>query len=134
MSTTANIGYGSTLKYGSTAVAQVVDITGPAIKVDAVDVSNQGSPQVGSNKSAWREKIPGLSDPGSITFNLVYIKAAVTALFGLIAATQTWNLTFPDGAIWSCSGFITELKDGTPLDDRMTVDVTIELTGTPTFT
>lgn len=131
---TGNIGYGAVLAYSAddvtyTSVAQVLDIDGPSIKTDSVDITNMDS------TSATREKIPGLIDPGQYTFSIVHLKTTVTALFALLRVVRFWRLTLPGGeGVWKSKGFIVDLKPGTPVEDKMTDDLTIELSEVLTFT
>jgi hypothetical protein len=132
MATIASIGYGATLKFGATLVGQVVDIDW-SMSCGKDLVSNQGSP---SNAAGgfWVEKIPTASDAGSLTFNVIYNAAQMAALFVLMGATQTWKLTFPDTHFLTSSGFITDIKKGTPLETHETIDITIECTGALVYT
>lgn len=131
--TTANLGYGSRLAYslsGSsyTDVAQVEDITGPSIKVDSVEVTNQDS------ASAAKEFISGLIDAGELTFSIVYLKTIVTAVYALIRTTYYWKVTLTDSSTWVCQGFLTAIEPGVPVGDKIGVNFTVKFTGKPTFT
>lgn len=135
MATVASIGYGAALTYGGTRLAQVVDVKWKP-KIDSKDVSNQDSPAVGgSAKNAWREKIPGLVDAGQITVNCVFKKAILTALGTLIGITSTWQLVGADAGAttFSATGFVVDWDFGIPVEDKETIDITIELTGAVTL-
>ena len=132
--TTAEIGYGHHLAYSPdgtswTNVLQVVDINGPDVQVVSVKVTNTDSP------GGYQEKIPGLADAGQATCNTIYSTAGLTAIFALVRLTKFWRIVYADTHVWQVSsGFLTKLADGSPLEDRETLDVTIEWSGAPTYT
>ena len=69
----AFIGHGTLLQRGDggdpetfTTVAEVLNISGPSLSRDTIDVTTMDSPD------EWIEFIAGLNDVGEITFDLVY--------------------------------------------------------------
>lgn len=137
--TTANIGFKSILGYSQEGLAytgalQVVDISGPDIDVAEVKVSNNDLVE------PWHEKIPGMVDPGTLTFNCIYVKGGLAALAALLPTAaqprpiRYWRVSYPDNSTWICQGFLKRLNTGAPLEDRETVDVTVCFTGKANFT
>ena len=132
MASTGSIGYGLTIGYSAdgvayTNVAQVAD-SNVSRTGDKGLITNNDSP------SARKEKMPGLVDPGSVTFNIIYKKSAMTALMALLRLTRYWKVTCQDNCTFVDQGFITELKQGRPVEDKETLDVTVEYTGKETWT
>jgi len=131
---TAFIGYGSTLGFADTqagsytTVAQVVDIQGPGIEIPGVKITNQDS------VSAAQEKLPGLADAKQIKIKLIYLKTAVTTLYGLYRLQKFWKITYPDASTWIGFGHITMYDPNAPLEDAIVMEITIELSGKPVFT
>lgn len=127
----AYTGFATTIKFGGTAVVAVTDISGPGITVTSIDVSTRDS--------LARKFLPGMYDAGEITFSIVYDPDAVThaaittALLAgtVLACVLTLSDTTP--ATVTFSGFITNFSVKTPLDDAMTADVTVKITGVPVW-
>ncbi len=61
MSSSAKSAFGTTLKKGGTAIAELTNITGPSQTADEIDVSSHDSPD------GYREFIQGMRDGGEIT-------------------------------------------------------------------
>lgn len=138
--TQALSGFGTLLKIGDggtptenfTTIAEVTDITAPGLTMDVIDVTSHDSPD------ALREKIAGLKDLGECTFTINYIPTHAThnATTGLIRdwknrTKRNFKLVFPDAGAttWSFSGFVTNFQPSAPVDDKLTADVTITLSG-----
>lgn len=133
--------YSSTLSWDTaggtnyTALAEVVNIDMPALKVPAADFSNLNSP------SATREKRPKMVDPGSGKFTLTWTKAMHTSLMAQLRTYPiSWKVTYPlvgtettaSKATWT--GFIGGIGNPIPEDDRITLDVDLEASGPITVT
>jgi len=140
----ANIAaYGIALKQGDggspesfTDIAQVVNLGGPSLKLDPLDVTNHGS------TSGWREFIGGLLDAGEVTLELNYDPAEGThdATTGLIAdmtarTVRNFQLVFPDSGstLWSFAALVTGFEIGAPVDGKLTASATLKLSGQPTL-
>lgn len=139
MTTEANIGFGTLFQtdYGSgyVTLAEVTNITPPAMARDSIDVTHEQSP------NGWREKIPGLKDAGEIglELNLVPGGAALASLMGELAldgqdAVLPRRILFPDGSRFDCNGFLTGNEPDTPIDDKMALSVTVTVSGEPVLT
>lgn len=127
----AYTGFATTIKFGGTPVVAVTDISGPGITVTSIDVSTRDS--------LARQFKPGMYDAGEVTFSIVYDPDAVThgaITTALLAGTVlACILTLSDAtpATITFSGFITNFSVKTPLDDAMTADVTVKVTGVPVW-
>ncbi len=130
-------GFGTLLKLGATTVAGVRDISGPNLSLETPDVTNH------SSTGAWREFVGGVKDGGEVTFDLVFDPVAAThknASGGLLyllttRASGSFSLTFPDtgATVWSFAAFVTAFEPGEPIDDALTANVTLKITGQPTL-
>ncbi len=142
--TDAVIGHGTILAFGNgaspesfTALAEVFSISGPSMARESPDASHMASP------GAWREFISGMKDPGEITVECNHLPGnstqdASTGVLSLFAsgARTNWRMTFPDGSpptVWEFLGVVTAFSPTTPLDEKMTLSVTIKLSGQPDF-
>lgn len=120
-----------------TEVGFCLTISAPKMKAKSVDVTHLRS------EDKFREFMQGFRDAGEISVKLQYEKEQCEDLYEIFAeedpadAEKTWRITFPDGTVgsfWQGAGFLQDFADGdTPEDDRLTGDVTIKLTGKPTF-
>ena len=137
-----SIGYGVSLAQGAyptpttyTALAELLEVDQPKRKVKAVDITNNSSP------ARTMEKIPGLVDSGEITGKLVYTPAGKAAVESAIGVLASWKIQMPLtgaqttlGDAFTFAGFVSADGGETPLDDKIVIDVTIEITGPVTFT
>lgn len=128
-------GFGVTLSISDTsggsytAVGEILGVTGPGISMDPVELTHA------SSDNGFRERVSGLADAGEITFDINFVKAQMTTLYGYIRTTKWWKVTLPDsGSTWVCAGQITGIENEAPIDDRVTASITVQLTGKPTFT
>lgn len=136
----ARLGYGVTLAYGDnaspevfTAIAELTgSLSGPNLSQDSIDVSHTAS------TSKYREFIGGLIDAGEITasFNLLLDTTQEQARTLLTGGTKrNWRLSFPVSPVetLTCEALVTGWNPSTPIDAQMTLDLTIKLSGVPTW-
>jgi hypothetical protein len=120
-----------------TDIAAVRDISGPALVTTAIDTS--------SRAGKARTFLPGMLDSGEVVFDILYDPDAAGHAAGVAgglvklqqdATVCDWKLLFPTattvvGAAFS--GFVTGFAAKMPLDDAMTADLTIKITGAVTI-
>jgi len=120
-----------------TTVVQVREISGPAVSTTVIDVS--------SRAAIARTFLSGMQDSGEVTFDIVYdpdeAGHSATVAGGLVklqkdGTASVWKLLFPVattvvGATFSA--FVTNFSLKTPLDDAMTADLTLKITGDVTW-
>jgi predicted secreted protein len=138
--------YGSEFKIGDdgtsetfTAVAEVIDISGPSMTRDAIDVTNQDS------TSGWREFVPGMRDGGevSITANWIPVNATHDGTSGILSKFTDDVLhnfqiiTADDGSSGSMdidfAGLVTNFNPTLPLTEQGQLDFTIKISGAVTI-
>jgi hypothetical protein len=130
-----DVGYGTSITYGSGFFAQITSIQWDGLGRRAIDVTHMASP------NAYMAYMPSdLKDAGTITVEILF-DPDDAVLARLSAAAETITITFavPSGgstaATWACSGFMIEMGNiRVPLDDRMEATVKLKLTGLPTIT
>ena len=132
-------GAGTTLKIAiasatssSTTIGNITNVGNTQTR-DTIDISTMDS------TSKFREFIAGMADAGELTFTCNYDgSAAGTAndLSTFYQAGTVYNtlVTFPDASTWTCNGLFSSLGHAIPFDDKISQDVTIKLTGVPTYT
>ena len=130
-------GYGTLLKAGATTIAEVTDISGPSIKLDTQDVTTYVSP------GAFREKLATLLDAGDVKFTISFLPTDATHNYtaGLLhnmvtKALITYSLVFPNtgATTWTFTAYVAGFDLKTPVDNRIQADITLTITGMPTFT
>ena len=139
--------FGSVLQWdpaGGTAwsaVGQVKDASGPSISRGTVDVSTQDS------TSGYREFLPGLADGGDVSFALGWDptdadhqQGAGTGLIGNFVndgctmAAWKWTVNTCSGTYyWTFDGFLTGFSPSVPMEGELTADVSVKVSGVPTF-
>jgi hypothetical protein len=130
------IGLGLIVAYESatpgtyTAVGDVREFDAHTITVDTVDVTNFG------HTDGFRRFIAALADAGEVSFTISYDPALTvyTALqtIATARALKNWKFTYLGGANTIVSAILTSLGRAVPLDDSMTVEVTLKVSGAPT--
>lgn len=130
-------GIGTLLKLGDgvggfTTITEVTDISGPSMSADSVEYTNHSSPNY------TREFKPGLVDPGEVTFTVNWIPDDAT--HGLTAGlayllknrlSRDFELIFPDSTKWTFEAFVTGYEVNAPIDDKLSCDITLKVTGFP---
>ena len=149
MTTDADIGHGILLQRNDgdspddwETLAEVRDVNGPNMTQDTPDASHMLSP------GRFREFISGMKDGGEGSATLAYVPGGATlaSLVGDFNGKEAveYRILFPDGTnstptnlvydtAWRFDGIINNLSPAMPLDDSMTLDVTIKVTGKPTL-
>lgn len=143
--TNALIGYGVHLARGDgaspevfTNLAEVIDLSAPSMTKDSVEATHTDSPD------SFREFIPGLKDGGEFTAVCNFLPSNATqdntsggALNDFINETTTrnWRISFPGSptVTWTFKAVITGYEAVTPIDDRMTLNLTFKVAGAPTI-
>lgn len=134
----AEIGYGAELRVGATTAATsatvvlggVKNLPPPPFTRDLIDVTSNTSP------NATREFIPGLKDPGELSFEINWVPGNSTdAVFQAMLLEQDprvfevrYTQVTPNVA-FTFSAFLTGYEADAPMDDAMTASVTLKVTG-----
>lgn len=120
-------GDGATPTEAFTKLAEVYNITGPGMTRETVETTTYDS------TDGYREKIGGLRDGGTLTFTMNFKRSTYLIIKGDFEedAAKNYQVVFPDTdeTTLSFSGLVTELPTSIPEGDRITVDVTIEISG-----
>lgn len=134
--TLLKIGDGATPTEVFTTIAEVVNITGPGLSMDPLDVTSH------SSTAGWKEFIGGLLDAGEVSFEINYIPTDAThdATAGLIndmenRTKRNFEVIFPDSGNtkWTIAALVTGFEPGAPVDGKLTASVSLKLSGQPTL-
>jgi len=129
MTTAAKSAFGTTLKKGEVAIAELTSIGGPTISADTLDVTSHDSPD------GYREFLQGLRDAGEISIEGNFIpgnagqKALKTDMDD--GSSDSYTVTFPTamGTTWEFSAIITAFETSAPFDDKASFTATLKITG-----
>ena len=145
----AAIGFGGKLEYYTGAtwadVGRVVDIR-LNVDVAEADASHQQGPQQYNAgppvvpRVPFMEAIPGKASC-EVTFNCIFDPGAAqhqATILDFLGQEKTWRYTFPDdkgtgNSEWTFGGFYRTPNISIPNEDKRSADVTIRVTGAPTF-
>jgi hypothetical protein len=129
MPTGAMIGYGNLYEVSHNGgaswvtIGETVDITPPNITVGEESVTHTRSP------NATIETIPTMIDPGSMNFGINWVPGSATEveILDSIAAREVLlhRVTYPNGVIWTWSGFFTAFEPEAPNEGKLAASVTV---------
>ena len=126
---------------GTTTAATLTNVTGIGgldTDVEVIDVTSHDS------SGAYREKVASFIDAGQLTFDINFDPNSAThrATTGGILYLRDqrtivpWKVTFPGSPSHSflVQGFVKGAPFDAPYDDKISATVTVELTGSATWT
>lgn len=127
MSTNAISGQGTKFFRNGVMVAEINSIEGPGKSRDTIDVTTL------DDIEGYRQYIGGLREPGTVVLNMNFTRASYD-LFNEDFENddlQDYEIHFPDPdeTIFSFRGFVNELPISVPIGDKITMDVTIQISG-----
>lgn len=139
VATAAMIGYGTKVSVhdGATPgvfvdLAEIYSVTPPNQQVDQVEATHNASP------NRTREFIAGLISPGECSFEMNFVPGSPSddRLTELKQSGQVVKVRviYPNGVIWEFLAAVTGYEPSSPTDDRMTVTVTLTVSGSTTIT
>jgi len=129
-------GVGTILKIDGSTIGNVTNITGPSMSKDTIDTTALDT------TGGYRTFITGFKNAGTLTFTFMFEKEEYSTLKAAFDSdvAKSIEVILPDGATaetgskLSFSGFVTEIPLTIPPDDKITCDVTIQISGPVTFT
>ncbi len=112
-------------------IAEVFSISGPGMSREVIDVTSFDS------TGGYREKIASLRDAGQISLSMNFTRDGYE-LFKTDFESDTqqvYQIELPDleNTTFEFTGLVMELPLTIPLDDKVTMDVTIEISGQVTI-
>ena len=136
---TKYFGYGSVLQVttttGDLAIGQVRTITGPGVSFGDVDTTCMDS------SSNYRTFVPGLGDPGELSISLVYAPTTVShkrLMYYMgqrsVKSFKLYHGTTAAGDEDAFSAYVKGMSRTIPMDDIITGDITLKVTGKPAYT
>jgi predicted secreted protein len=109
------------------AIAEINSITGPSMSRDTIDVTSL------SSTGGYREFIGGFRNPGTVQLSMNFYRQNYDLFKGDFESStiQNYRIVLPDEENTSVEfeGLVTELPLTIPADDKITMDVTIQVSG-----
>ena len=127
---------GAILERGAVTIANVKNISGPALSLDVDDVTTHDS------TGAWEEVVATIQRSGEVTLELVYDPEDATvknAGAGIIAdlvgrASTAYSLIFPVSVVeFTFNAFVVGFEPSAPVGGALTATVKFKITGQPTL-
>lgn len=113
------------------AIAEINSITGPSMSRDTIDVTSLDS------TGGYREFITGFRNAGTITLAMNFTRSTYDTMKADFESdtAQNYEIVLPDAENTSVEfeGLVTELPLSIPADDKVTADVTIQVSGQVTI-
>jgi len=107
--------------------AEINSITGPGMSRDTIDVTSLDS------TAGYREFITGFRNAGTVTLSMNFTRTTYEQMKNDFEddGAQNYQIDLPDDENTSLDfiGLVTELPLTIPPDDKITVDVTIQISG-----
>lgn len=127
----ATYAMGSKLLIGLNAIVELTEIDGLEIKADTIDVTTLDS-------LGYKNYIQGTKDPGEVSIKGFFNPTDSTGQIALYTALGTGALTaftinLPSamGVSWTFNGIVTAFKTGENMDDAVSFEGTIKVSGVP---
>ena len=114
-----------------TAIANVTEIEGPEFERETIDVTAHDSP------NGYREWLGGLKDGGEVSLTVNYDPGDHDAIFDDLGDTvaRDYKVVWPGGiGNWAFKAFLTGFSPSAPIDDKLSAELTLKVTGAPTIT
>ena len=125
---------GTKLKIGTNAVAGLTSIGGLEVSADTIDVTTLDS------VDGYREYIGGLKDAGEVAISGFFDQTDTTGQQALLTALESgaetaMSIVFPEaiGYTWSFNAIVTKFATGAELEDAVTFESTLKVSGKPTL-
>jgi len=108
-------------------IAEINSISGPSMTREQIDVTSLDS------TGGYREFIAGFRDAGTISLSMNFTRSTYELMQGDFEDddNQNYEIVLPDDELTSIEfeGIVTEMPLSITADDKVTVDVTIKISG-----
>lgn len=120
-------GQGTIFKRNGATIGEINSIDGPTKSRETIEVTRL------EDVDGYRQYIAGLREPGTVTLNMNFTRDNYDVLNADFESDtiQSYAIELPDEdeTVFSFSGYVTELPISIPIGDKITCDVTIQISG-----
>lgn len=120
-------GQGTIFLRNGEPVSEINSIEGPGKSRETIDVTRL------EDVDGYRQYIGGLREPGTVTLNMNFTRDGFDSFNSDFESddAQDYEIHFPDPdeTVFSFSGLVTEIPVSVPIGDKITMDVTIQISG-----
>lgn len=120
-------GQGTIFKRNGVAIGEINSIDGPTKSRETIEVTRL------EDVDGYRQYIAGLREPGTVTLNMNFTRENYDLLNADFESDtiQTYAIELPDEdeTVFTFNGYVTELPISIPIGDKITCDVTIQISG-----
>lgn len=135
MATAAKLASGTSLARNGNTIAELTNIGGIEISLDAIDVTSHQS------ADSFKEYVGGLLDVGEVSIEGNFIPGDTNGQVGLLTdmlakTLQSFVIAFPaaTGTTWSFSALVTKFKAAdAPVDGVLPFSASLKISGKPTL-
>jgi predicted secreted protein len=128
------VAMGTTIKKGATAIASLTSIDGVSVSSDTIEATTLDT------EGNYRVFVSGLKDAGEVSISGHFSYSAHNVLMDDFESgdTDTYVIEFPDvatttGTTWTFSAIVTAFSTSAELEDMISFEATLKLTGKPTL-
>jgi len=122
---------GTKLKKGTTEIGELTSIGGLELSADTIETTTLSS-------DGWRTFIQGLKDAGEVSVSGYLDPTQHQGLYDDFESgtVGSYTIEFPPalGAKWSFSAIVTGYSTGAELEDLVSFEATLKVSGKPTLT
>lgn len=122
-------GQGTIFKRLTAAIGEINGINGPGKSRSTIEVTRL------EDTDGYQQFIGGLRNPGTVTLNMNYTELGYKTMNDDFESDDVvaYSIELPDGSKFTFNGLVTELPLTINQGDKMTMDVTIQISGKVTI-
>ena len=129
------VAMGTILRKGTggtgTAIASLTEIGGLELSADTIDTTSLDT----TNNNGYRTFVTSFKDAGEVSMTGFFDPTHATILTDFEAGTvNAYEIEFTDGTIWGFNACVTGFTTGASLEDLVSFEGTLKVSGKPTLT
>jgi predicted secreted protein len=128
------VAMGTTIKKGTTAIGSLTSIDGVSVSAETVETTALDT------TGGYRTFVNGLKDAGEVSISGYFTNTSHMPLYTDFEAgtSSSYTIEFPDraatkGTTWTFSAIVTAFGTSADLEDLVSFEATLKLTGKPTL-
>lgn len=123
---------GTTIQIGANSIAELTSIAGLDLTQETIDTTNL------SSAGGFREFIAGFKDAGEVALSGHFSASDTNGQMAMYAAytagtVDSYTIVYPGGGTWTFSGVVVGFSTGAELEDTVSFEGTIKVSGAPSL-